>query len=151
MKLYHGNKKVFAFMTPEQMGELLCGKGLGFGGFRASPEVTLDFAEDGDEEQAQSEGEAFDPSGWHGVEVTAKPFDVEIIHACSYGGYYDYRSEAVYNAMEEANLKPFENADRIKYFAEFVKCYAADFNAINDKGTICVEVPDALLDRVSNM
>lgn len=155
MKIYPGNHNhKFAFLTCQEAGRLLAADGIAPGwGLRQGGSVLLSYAEDGDEETAIEEGESFDPSGWHGIEATSSPFDIEVVHAGSYGGVYGYMCEAVYDAMEEANLNPFDQEARVAYFAKFVKSYIANVigSGIDEKDRFCFEIPEALLSKVEQM
>lgn len=155
MKVYtgHHNHK-FAFLTCQEAGRLLAADGIAPGcGLRQGDPVLLSYAEDGDEEMAIEEGDSFDPSGWHGIEATSRPFDIEIVHAGSYGGAYGYVCEAVYDTMEEANLNPFDQEARFAYFAKFVKSYITDVlgRGIDDDARFCFEIPEALVSKVEQM
>ena len=154
MKLYNGRKKIFAFLTCRDAGQLLAADGIAAGwGLRQGDPVLLSWAEDGDEEMAELEGDSFDPSGWHGIEATSAPFDIEIVHAGAYGGQYGYENRAVYDSMQEANLDPYSNDDRVAFFSQFVKEYIAGVLgcAVKDTDRFCFEIPDALVSKVEKM
>ena len=151
-RVYTGKHNIkIAFLTCQEAGRLLAADGIANGcGLRKGGPVLLSYAQDGDEKTAIEEGERFDPSGWHGIEATSNPFDIEIVHAGAYGDVYGCVYEPVYKTMSEANLDPFDNEARVAYFAKFVKSYISDVlgRGFDDSTRFCFEIPEALVSKV---